>query len=67
MVASEIKVEKTFCFRKMHLEHTCATPVEGCKVISKWVAKICESSIRTDPRTGIEAVMEIDNQGEIWS
>jgi hypothetical protein len=58
MIGSVIKNEKTFCLRKCHLEHTCGTSGEHCKVTGKWVAKVCESSIRIDPRTGVEAVME---------
>ncbi|XP_071676965.1 uncharacterized protein [Lolium perenne] len=53
-----IKHEKTLCLRKCHLEHTCGTSGEHCKVTGKWVAKVCESSIRIDLRTGVEAVME---------
>ena len=58
MVGSEIKGEKTFCLRKMHLQHTCGTSGEGCKVSAKWVAKVCEPSIRIDPRTGVDTVVE---------
>ncbi|CAM0870512.1 unnamed protein product [Alopecurus aequalis] len=35
MVGSDIKGEKTFCLRKMNLNHTCATSGEGCKVTCK--------------------------------
>ena len=58
MVGSVIKGEKTFCLRKMQLDHTCATSGESCKVTGKWVAKMCESSVRIDPRTGSETVRE---------
>ena len=57
-VGSGIKGEKTICLRKMHLEHTCATKGEKCKVTGKWVAKICESAIRIDPSTGVQTVRE---------
>jgi hypothetical protein len=38
MIGSVIKNEKTFCLRKCHLEHTCGTSGEHCKVTGKWVA-----------------------------
>ena len=58
MVGSEIKGEKTFCLRKLNMEHTCPTSGEGCRVSGKWVAKLAEKSLRIDPRTGIEAVID---------
>ena len=58
MVGLVIKGEKTFCLRKFQPEHTCAPVGEECKVSGEWLAKICESSIRIDPSTGIEAVRE---------
>ena len=35
MVASEIKGEKTFCIRKMNLQHTCNTTTESTRVSAK--------------------------------
>ena len=58
MVASEIKGEKTFCLRKMHLQHTCPTSGDNCKITAKWVAKVNEQAFRIDPGTGIGSVME---------
>ena len=58
MIGSEIKGEKTFCLRKMSLKHTCGTAGEDCKVTAKWLAKVCEPSIRIDPRTGVQTVIE---------
>jgi hypothetical protein len=58
MVGSVIGHEKTFCLRKMNLKHTCATAGEACKVTGKWVAKQCEQSMRIDPRTSVETLME---------
>ena len=40
MVGSKIKVEKTFCPRKIHIENACGTLGEAYKVTGKWVAKI---------------------------
>jgi hypothetical protein len=51
MVGSQVGSEKTFCLRKMHLEHTCGPVGEACKVSAKWVAKSCEKAIRTDVTT----------------
>ena len=58
MTASEIAGEKTFCLRKMHLLHTCPTSGENCKVSAKWVAKVCEQTLRIDPRTAVGTVMD---------
>ena len=44
MVDSQIKDGQNFSLRKMHIEHTCGMLGEGCKVTSKWVAKLCETS-----------------------
>ena len=58
MVASVIGNEKTFCIRKLQLEHTCAPSGENCKVPTRFVAKAIEDSMRTDPRAGVETVIE---------
>jgi hypothetical protein len=62
MTASQIAGEKTFCIRKMHIEHTCATSGEKCRVNCNWVAKSCEQAFRSDPCTKVETV--IDNAKE---
>jgi hypothetical protein len=41
---------KIFCPRKMNLAHIFATSSEACKVSGKWVAKVCEKSMRMDSR-----------------
>jgi hypothetical protein len=58
MTGSTIGKEKTFCLRKLNLQHTCATSGERCKVTGKWVAKVCERNMRMDTRTSIETVMD---------
>nr|XP_051229278.1 uncharacterized protein LOC127347092 [Lolium perenne] len=58
MTGSTIGKEKTFCLRKLSLQHTCATSGERCKVTGKWVAKVCERNMRMDTRTSIETVMD---------
>jgi hypothetical protein len=58
MVGSQVGSEKTFCLRKMHLEHTCGPVGEACKVTAKWVAKACEKSIRTDVTTKVDTIIE---------
>jgi hypothetical protein len=58
MTGSNIRGEKTFCLRKMHMEHTCGTSGENCKVTASWVAQVVEQSIRIDPTTGIDTIIE---------
>ena len=58
MTASKIAGENTFCIRKMHLAHTCRTSGESCKVNCEWLAKTAEQSLRADPRTRIESVID---------
>jgi hypothetical protein len=58
MVSSQVGFEKTFCLRKMHLEHTCGPVGEACKVSAKWVAKACEKAIRTDITTKVDTIIE---------
>jgi hypothetical protein len=58
MVGSQVGSEKTFCLRKMHLEHTCGPVGEACKVSAKWVAKACEKAIRTDVTTKVDTIIE---------
>ena len=58
MTGSKIAGETTFCIRKMHLDHTCATSGENCRVNCKWLAKTAEQSFRADPHTGVETVMD---------
>ena len=42
----------------MDMEHTCPTSSEHCTVIGKWVATVCEESLRTFPRNGVKTAME---------
>uniref|UniRef100_A0ACD5WCU9 Uncharacterized protein n=1 Tax=Avena sativa TaxID=4498 RepID=A0ACD5WCU9_AVESA len=58
ITASQIAGEKTFCIRKMHFDHTCATSGESCKVNCNWVAKTAEQSSRADPGTRVESVID---------
>ena len=58
MVGSEIKHEKTFCIRKMSLKHHCAVQGESTKVTIDWVAKASEQTIRTDPKTCVDTLIE---------
>jgi hypothetical protein len=58
MTGSQIRNEQTFFLRKMHLEHSCGPVGEACKVSAKWVAKACEQTIRTDPTTRVDTLIE---------
>ncbi|KAE8768101.1 MATE efflux family protein 3, chloroplastic [Hordeum vulgare] len=51
------KMKKTFCIRKLQLEHTCAPSGENCKIPARYVAKVVEDSFRTDPRARIDTVI----------
>ena len=42
----------------MHLEHTCVPSGKGCKVNAEWFAKTYENTIRTDPTTKIDTLVE---------
>ena len=56
MVGSKIGREKSFCLRKMNLDHTCGTSGEHCKITCEWVAKMCEPAVRIDLRTDVETI-----------
>ena len=58
MVASLVGQEKTFCIRKLQLEHTCAPSGENCKVPARFVAKAVEECFRTDPKAGIQTLID---------
>ena len=58
MVASVIANEKTFVIRKLQIEHTCAPSGENCKVPARFVAQAVEDSFRTDPKAGIDTVID---------
>ena len=58
MTASQVGKEKTFCIKKLQLQHTCPVIGENCKVPIKYVAKSIESSLRTDPSTCVDTVIE---------
>ena len=58
VTATKIAGEKTFCIRKLHLDHTCPTEGESCKVNCQWLAKTAVQAFRADPRTSIESVMD---------
>lgn len=58
MVASEIAQEKTFCVRKINLEHTYGAHGESTKVTIDSVARACEQTLRSDPRAGVDTIVE---------
>ena len=62
MVASEIKGEKTFCIRKMIIEHTCGTTTDSSRVSAKWLAHTFESMFRSDPATNIVSLIDAARQ-----
>ena len=62
MVASEIKGEKTFCIRKMRIEHTCGTTTESTRVSAKWLAQTYEVMLRSDPTTHIVSLIDAARQ-----
>ena len=62
MVASEIKGEKTFCIRKMIIEHTCGTTTYSSRVSAKWLAHTFESMFRSDLATNIVSLIDAARQ-----
>jgi hypothetical protein len=42
----------------MNIEHTCGTVGEHCKITGNWIAQVVEKSIRIDPTTCVETLME---------
>ena len=58
MSASQIKNESTFCIKKMHLEHTCATQPQSSRVTSKWLSNCYVDEFRSAPNTGIRTIVD---------
>ena len=62
IVASEISGEKTFCIRKMYLQHYCNTTTESTRVSAKWLAENYEAMFRSDPHTNIQSLIDLAMQ-----
>jgi hypothetical protein len=58
MTASIIKHEKTFCIRKFRALHTCIPHGENTKVTIDWLAQQSEESVRTDPNTCVDTLIQ---------
>jgi hypothetical protein len=53
MVASVIKNERTFCIKKMHLQHTCPTDLARSRMNSKWLSNAYVDKFKLDINTCI--------------
>ena len=58
MTTSKIKNEKTFCVKKMHLQHTCPTDPTSTRVNSKWLSSAYVEKYRSDINTGITSLQD---------
>jgi hypothetical protein len=56
--ASEIKGEKTFVIRKMHIDHTCETTTDSTRVSARWLARTYENAFRSDPNASIQTLID---------
>ena len=59
MTALAIGTEKTFCVRKIHLEHICPTSPNSTRVNTKWLSKAYVDKYRTEPNTGISTIIDM--------
>lgn len=58
MVASQIKNEKTFCIKKIFLDHMCGITKESTRINAKWLSKAYEGTIRSDATTNVKSIMD---------
>jgi hypothetical protein len=58
MVASVIKNEKTFCIKKMHLQHICPTDPARSRLNSKWLSNAYVDKFKSDINTGISSIQD---------
>ena len=58
LTASTVAHEKTFVIRKFRPKHTCAHAGDKTKVTIDWLADKSVESIRTDPKTTVDTMIE---------
>ena len=58
MTASKVAHESTFQIKKCNMEHTCGASGESTKVTASSVGKVCEDTIRSNPKAGIDTILK---------